>query len=183
MSSEAMTPIKPRDRDAILQSLRAGVVPRTGLHLVQVGRASEVEALLADIERIADRVAERLAKSAGTPEGVDSMAYQIHNLYGAFEQLFEEVARAFENQVDPVQYHANLLRRMTLHIEGIRPAFLSESTAAMLDELRRFRHLFRHAYGIDLDPVRVADIAARVPNLRERYTHDIEAFLSQLSPA
>lgn len=111
------------------------------------------------------------------------MAYQIHNLYGAFEQLFEEVARAFENQVDPSRYDTDLLRRMTLQIEGIRPALLSEGAATMLDELRRFRHLFRHAYGIDLDPIRVADIAARIPNLRERFTNDTEAFLSQLSPA
>ena len=46
--------IKPRERNALIQSLRAGVVPRTGQHLIQVGRAKEVEALLADIDRIAD---------------------------------------------------------------------------------------------------------------------------------
>lgn len=46
--------IRPRTRDAILQSLRAGVVPRRGLEHVQVGRAREVEALLADIERVVD---------------------------------------------------------------------------------------------------------------------------------
>lgn len=49
-----MTPIRPKDRDAVLQSLRAGVVPRTALHLIQVGRAKEVEALLRDVERLAD---------------------------------------------------------------------------------------------------------------------------------
>ena len=49
-----MIPIRPKDRDAVLQSLRAGVVPRTALHFIQVGRAKEVEALLRDIERIAD---------------------------------------------------------------------------------------------------------------------------------
>ena len=38
--------IRPRDRDAVLQSLRAGVVPRAGQHLIQVGRARELEALL-----------------------------------------------------------------------------------------------------------------------------------------
>lgn len=53
----------------------------------------------------------------------------------------------------------------------------------MLAELRRFRRLFRHAYGIDLDPARVTGIAARIPNLCERYTNDFEALLSQLSPA
>ncbi len=46
--------IRPKDRDAILQSLRAGVVPRAGQHLIQVGRSLEVEALMKDIDRIAD---------------------------------------------------------------------------------------------------------------------------------
>jgi hypothetical protein len=47
-----MTPIKRRERDAILQSLQAGLVPRLGLHLLQVGRKDEVAALLRDIERV-----------------------------------------------------------------------------------------------------------------------------------
>jgi len=49
-----MATIRPRERDAVLQSLRAGVVPRVGQHLIQVGRAKEVEALLKEIERVAD---------------------------------------------------------------------------------------------------------------------------------
>lgn len=49
-----MTTIRAKDRDAVIQSLSAGVVPRTGQHLVQVGRIREIEALLNDIERIAD---------------------------------------------------------------------------------------------------------------------------------
>src|ERR1039458_8187996 len=48
------TPIRPRDRDAVIVDLKLGVVPRTGLHWVQVGRLKEIEALLKDIERIAD---------------------------------------------------------------------------------------------------------------------------------
>ena len=47
-------PIRARDRDAILQSLRAGVVPRTGLQHIQVGRVDEVKALLQDLDRVAD---------------------------------------------------------------------------------------------------------------------------------
>jgi hypothetical protein len=44
--------IRPRERDAVLQSLRAGVVPRIGLQHIQVGRKDEVAALLQDLERI-----------------------------------------------------------------------------------------------------------------------------------
>jgi BREX system ATP-binding protein BrxC/D len=47
-------PIKRRERDAVLQSLQAGLVPKLGLHLIQVGRKPEVSALLADLERIGD---------------------------------------------------------------------------------------------------------------------------------
>lgn len=53
-----MTPkgptIRPRDRDTILTALRAGVVPRIGLHHIQVGRQREIEAMIRDVDRIAD---------------------------------------------------------------------------------------------------------------------------------
>jgi hypothetical protein len=45
--------ISVRDRDLIMQALAAGVVPRQGLRHIQVGRATEVSALIKDIERIA----------------------------------------------------------------------------------------------------------------------------------
>jgi P-loop Domain of unknown function (DUF2791) len=48
------TTIRPKDRDAVVQSLRAGVVPRTGQHLIQVGRAREIETLVSDIDRVVD---------------------------------------------------------------------------------------------------------------------------------
>jgi hypothetical protein len=49
-----MNMIKPKDRDLIVQALRAGVVPWTGQHLVQVGRVKEVEVMLRDVERIGE---------------------------------------------------------------------------------------------------------------------------------
>jgi hypothetical protein len=48
------TPIKPRERDTIIQALKAGVVPKLGLQHIQVGRAREVEELLKDIGRIGE---------------------------------------------------------------------------------------------------------------------------------
>jgi len=46
--------IRPKDRDLVIQSLRSGVVPRIGQHLIQVGRVAEINALLKDIDRLAD---------------------------------------------------------------------------------------------------------------------------------
>lgn len=47
-------PIKRRERDAVLQSLQAGLVPKLGLHLIQVGRKLEVSALLSDLDRVGE---------------------------------------------------------------------------------------------------------------------------------
>lgn len=44
--------ILERERTAILSSLAAGVVPRIGLHHIQVGRKAEIEAMLDDIKRV-----------------------------------------------------------------------------------------------------------------------------------
>ena len=52
--TSAPVPIRPKDRDGILQALAAGVVPRAGLRHIQVGRAGEIGALVKDIDRIAD---------------------------------------------------------------------------------------------------------------------------------
>ena len=46
--------IRSKERDAILQSIRAGVVPKIGIHHIQVDRIQEVQSLLQDLERISD---------------------------------------------------------------------------------------------------------------------------------
>ena len=49
-----MSKLKPRERDAIVQALRAGVVPKLGLRHIQVGRVREIEELVKDMDRISD---------------------------------------------------------------------------------------------------------------------------------
>ena len=46
--------IKRRERDTIIQALRAGVVPKLGLRHIQVGRIREIEELVRDIERVGE---------------------------------------------------------------------------------------------------------------------------------
>lgn len=135
-----------------------------------------------DTDRLFERIAERHDTFAASGEGVDSMAYRLHNLYGAFEQLFQEIASSFENQIRPDHCHTDLLRRMRLEIDGIRPALVSDHAHELLDELRRFRHLFRHAYSADLDPGKVSDLARKALALRSLFQQDTERFLTRLAP-
>lgn len=83
---------------------------------------------------------------------LESIAYQIHNLYTAIEDLLKIVATYFENNIsNSAQWHANLLQRLTQDIPEIRPAFLAEETFLLLNSLRGFRHFFRHAYGANIE--------------------------------
>ena len=144
---------------------------------------AELRARCRDLDRIAARIEERgRTFDPNDPAKVDSLGYQLHNLYGAYEQLFEDVARFFENRIDDSGYHADLIRRMQLEIRGVRPALLSTTTAPELDDLRRFRHLFRHAYAAGLDSTKVAELATKAPGLRSAFEQDLERFLAHLRP-
>jgi hypothetical protein len=98
-----MTTIRPKDRDAVIQSLRAGVVPRTGQHLVQVGRTREIETLVTDIDRIAD---------GGSAFRV------IIGEYGAGKTFFLNLVRAVGMEKKLVVASADLNPDRRLHASG-----------------------------------------------------------------
>lgn len=111
----------------------------------------------------------------------DSLAYKLHNLYSAYEDLFKMVARFFENQIEDFsRYHTSLLKRMLIEIEGIRPNVLSEESFKILDELRGFRHVFRHAYSYGLDVERIIKLAEKSMRLKKTFSKDFEDFKNKL---
>jgi hypothetical protein len=95
--------IRPRDRDAIINSLRAGVVPRAGQQHIQVGRAGELSALLTDIERIADG---------------GSAARFVIGEYGSGKTFFLQLVRSVALQKKLVTVHADLSPDRRLHATG-----------------------------------------------------------------
>lgn len=92
-------------------------------------------------------------------------AFEINRIYNILEKAFERLCESFENHlVKTGRYHDTLIERVTLDLQGIRPAFLPSEAVRDVRELKGFRYLFRHAYDLDLDPVRVtaaADNASR----------------------
>lgn len=90
--------------------------------------------------------------SSDNLEKLESVAYQIHNFYCAVEELLKIIATYCENNIsDSSQWHSQLLKRMLEPVPGVRPALLSWDSYEKLNNLRAFRHFFRHAYGVTLD--------------------------------
>jgi hypothetical protein len=105
------------------------------------------------------------------------IAYHLHVIYGLFENLFTRIAANFGNHIDDsTQWHALLLKRMSLEIPDVRPAVISQNTYLMLDELRRFRHLFRNAYVLTFDPDKLRLVVRDAVRLETSYPEDIALF-------
>ncbi|TVR94506.1 MAG: hypothetical protein EA428_00315 [Spirochaetaceae bacterium] len=88
-----------------------------------------------------------------------AVAYLVHNVYTAFEGYFLRVAKHFENSLDDAAWHKELIDRMKIAIPGIRPALITPDLVEPLDELRRFRHLFRNMYKSRLRKDRVNEVS------------------------
>lgn len=126
-------------------------------------------------------MSERIAV-AGTGDEYEyaALGYTLHNLYNAFEGYFFRIAKLFENNVSDLTWHKALLEPMTLDIEGIRPALIDMPMSLRIEELLKFRHVFRNIYKSPLLPAKVnfANEAARGLATDFRPYH--EAFLAFL---
>ncbi|MBI5185656.1 MAG: hypothetical protein HZA01_08015 [Nitrospinae bacterium] len=137
---------------------------------------AEIEAQLIEIEGIYIKLEERKRKRGAA--AVESMGYQLHNLYCAFEDLFRIIADGFENHIqDKSKYHVELLKRMAVSIQGVRPALLSHESFILLDNLRAFRHFFRHAYSHELDARKVRIVLEDAAKLRGIYKKEVNSFM------
>ena len=106
------------------------------------------------------------------------IAYHLHNLSNAFENIFQNIAAVFGNLVNDVeQWHARLLERMRLDVMPLRPAVIDDTAYDARDELRRFRRLFRHAYGVRLDLLRLQLVMHKARALKAMYADQLKRFL------
>lgn len=109
------------------------------------------------------------------------VAYALHNLYCALENSFEQISRTFENHVvDREQWHRELMLKMFLAIPNVRPAVFPESARPLLNELRSFRHMFRHSYDFQLDPARLNLLAVAWRGGRHEITASLKSFVGWL---
>ncbi|MCG8363049.1 MAG: hypothetical protein MJA27_06930 [Pseudanabaenales cyanobacterium] len=147
------------------------------------GLTAELKGQLQLLNRVADRLQQRVAAGLDTPGQLDSVAYQIHNAYCAAEDLLKLVAHAFENRIGAGgEWHRTLLLRLSQPLDGVRPAFISEETFTVMNVLRGFRHFVRHGYGAEIEVTQLQvnlQLAQRLPKL---LAQDTQVFLRAFYP-
>ena len=112
----------------------------------------------------------------------EACAHQLCRMYNAFEQTGLRIAKAFENNIDDEQgWHGALLNRLSIKIEGVRPALIPHELKLPLQELKSFRHVFVHAYDLDLDPEKLALLLKYARQIAERLNPLTREFVRQVA--
>ena len=145
---------------------------------------AELETQRKEIFKLHSTIQEKSKKMRSHIDNEDltnSLAYKLHNLYSAYEDLFKLIARFFENQIADISgYHSELLNRMKLQIEGVRSELLADESFMLLDEIRGFRYVFRHAYSYKLDAERVTKLSEKTESLIAHFKKDFEKFKEKI---
>ena len=102
-------PIKLKERETIIQSLKSGVVPRAGLHHIQVGRNEELKSFIKDVDTIS--------------EGGTAFRFVIGE-YGSGKTFFLSLVRSIALEKGLVTMHADLSPTKRLHGSDGQPRML-----------------------------------------------------------
>ena len=123
---------------------------RIGLQTIH----DELRADAAEATKAYSAACERMQRS-GLP-ALEAASFNLVRLYNIVEQMALRVAKAFENHIDDDSgRHAELTRRVSIEITGVRPPLWPATLAEPLRQLRGFRHVITHAYDLTLDPDRL----------------------------
>lgn len=109
------------------------------------------------------------------------LAGLMENYYTCAETIFVRVSQFFENHLTPKRWHRDLLERMNLEIEGIRPKLLSDNVFRDLLELMRFRHFKRYYFGTAYDWDRLEELLKRTKRVHKNLCKDVDEFVKFLN--
>lgn len=104
-------------------------------------------------------------------------AMRVQQFYTSLEDLFKQIAKAFENHIDTMSnFHKEILTRMNMEVPKIRPAVLSTQSLKLLDKIRAFRHFIRHAYDCELDEKELRVIQKKLIDEFHHVEKDLQNF-------
>ncbi len=140
---------------------------------------------VSDLEQVIKRARQAWLRVQKAPEEqyayVDSTALNLHSFYSGLERLFELIARQVDQNIpDGKTWHRDLLQQMTQSLSDLRPGVISQENATIVDEFRRFRHLVRNVYTVNLVPEKMEGLMESLPELWPQLRAELLAFADYL---
>lgn len=143
----------------------------------------EIADELANLSRIVSQGKVILQKLPPEPTFIEINAAGklVHDFYNGVERIFEHIAVGLGPGLPAgASWHTLLLRAMESEVKGVRPAVIDHALALRLLDYLRFRHLFRHTYGYELEWDKLSPLVARLEETLDRLRQQVERFVESL---
>jgi hypothetical protein len=138
---------------------------------------ARMDALYISITEAFDRDVALLGR---TGNAAVMIAGLFENYYTCIETAFQKISQHFENHLEPGRWHAELLSKMTLHIEGLRIPAVSEANYPALLELQQGRHFKRYYFDLDYDWDRLDYLHKKLDTAHPVAVADLRVFMDFL---
>ena len=118
-----------------------------------------------------------IAQLGRTPISALIVAGLLENYYTCLETIYLRISQSFENRLEAARWHNDLLQKMTLEIEGVRTAAVSDEAFSPLFELLKFRHFKRYYFELEYDWDRLDYLVTKLRQAHPLVTRDLERFV------
>ncbi len=132
------------------------------------------------LDAIEKAEAQDIPKLGKTGNAAVMVAGLVENYYTCLETAYLKISQHFENHLAPSRWHAELLAKMTLHIEGVRVPAVSRASYGALLELQRFRHFKRYHFDLEYDWDRIEFLLKKVKDVHPLACQDLAIFVDFL---
>lgn len=138
---------------------------------------------LTNLGRIVQEAKRLLERLPDQPDSLDVRAggSLVHDFYTGIERIFERIELRLGPGLPVGEgWHTLLLRGMESAVEGIRPEVIDHSLALRLLDYLRFRHLFRHTYGYELQWDKLRPLIEGMEETLTVFHERLQQFLNRL---
>jgi len=142
-----------------------------------IGEIEKTILLLEEVQSFYHQVQQNELQELGKTRSTALIVAQIlENYYTCLETLFVRISQYFENTLHKNKWHADLLDKMILKLNHIRPAVISQKTHRSLRELMRFRHFKRYYFELDYDWKKLDYLVSCMDETYQEIVSELETF-------
>lgn len=140
---------------------------------------SEIKVERRNLSNLVNEMESLSAEIKDEPTGVELRAAGsiLHDFYTGLEKIFRLIAVEIDGNIPSgEEWHKRLLDRMAIEVEDLRPPIIDDSLKEQLSEYLRFRHLFRHIYGFELNWDRCRPLVRKLPEINRELSESLDKF-------
>ena len=141
----------------------------------ELANAEQAEARFQRLKKLGQNYYHEWSHSASLADGIQA-------IYTGLESILEAIANEIDGYMPQGDStHANLVDGMAVEVSEVRPAVLNERTRELMHNVRRFRHVVRHRYALELKTNDVAKNFREVRKLAHEFEKDYRRFVKHMT--